>query len=1165
MPLPRLNLGNLRSLARALAAGLLITLVACSGGGGGGMSAVAPTIRSIEITPNNPQIAAGTSAQLVATAIFSDGSHQDVTSNVTWTSSNEQAATVSNGLATGLTAGSTTISASTASTIGQTTLAVTPATLMAIEVTPPNPSVAKGSNTRFKATGVFSDRSTQDLTSQVNWVSSNPAVATVTNAAGSAGMATATGTGATHINASLNGITSAAAMLTVTAATLVSIQVTPPSPSIANGLSRQFAAVGTYSDNSTQDLTAMVTWSSSDTNVATIDSSGARAGLAVATGVGASNISASLDAVTSPVAVLTVTAATLMSIEVTPPSPSIANGLTQQFTATGVYTDNSTQNVTTDVTWASSDATVAGISNAAGSNGLATAAGVGTSTITATSGAISSPPASMTVTGATLVSIQVTPPDPGLVNGLTQQFTAVGTFTDNSTQDLTGSVVWASSDGSVASISNATGSNGLATALSVGSADLSASLGGVTSPAVTLTVSPATLVSIQVTPPSPSIANGLTQQFTAIGIYTDNSTQDLTTSATWASSSPAVASVSNATGSNGLATGAATGSTDITASFAGVSSSAVSLAVTAATLVSIQVTPPSPSIANGLAQQFKAMGIYTDNSAQDLTSAVTWATSNSAIASISNAAGSSGLATSAGIGSTDITASLGSVTSPVAALTVSSATLVSIQVTPPTPGIANGMTQQFFAIGTYTDNSTQDLTDAVTWASTNTSVASISNASGSNGLATSAGVGSTDITATAGSVTSPVAALSVSAATLVSIEVTPPGPVIAKGTNQQFAAIGTYTDGSTQDLTGTATWSSSNPGVATVSNAAGTYGLAAAAGVGSADISASLDTVTSPAASLTVTGATLVSLEVTPASASIANGQTQQFTAIGTYTDSSTQDLTTAVTWASSSSAVATVSNAPGSSGLATAAGIGSANISASLDAVAAPAATLTVTAAVTGAAGVWSATPAAGTSAFMLSDAAGDFFYYTSSSTCMGLYTGTLIVSGSTVTGSGDFTPDVFGPVSGCPSAVHVNYSGTVSAGTSMTLTATPNGGGASSTINWTFNAIYSQGAALSMVAGTWSMPGGSTAVISATGAITAHDATTGCSLSGQLSVPDPTVNVYDVSAQYSGCTGSASSLNGVAMTGLATLDTSGVPRQFDAFLRSANKKKISAFSWTQ
>ncbi len=73
-----------------------------------------------------------------------------------------------------------------------------------------------------------------------------------------------------------------------------------------------------------------------------------------------------------------------MSIEVSPAAPSIANGLTQQFTATGLYSDNSTQDLTTEVTWASTDAAVATVSN----TGLATAASVGSTTVSATSGAV---------------------------------------------------------------------------------------------------------------------------------------------------------------------------------------------------------------------------------------------------------------------------------------------------------------------------------------------------------------------------------------------------------------------------------------------------------------------------------------------------------------------------------------------------------------------------------------------------------------------------------------------------------------------------------------------------------------------------------------------------------------------------------------------------------
>ncbi len=168
-----------------------------------------------------------------------------------------------------------------------------------------------------------------------------------------------------------------------------------------------------------------------------------------------------------------------------------------------------------------------------------------------------------------------------------------------------------------------------------------------------------TLISITVTPASPSIAAGTTQQFTATGHYSDNSTQNLTNSVTWSSSSPAVATISNSAGSQGLATGVGIGAATITAASGSVTGSAT-LTVTATALISISIGPSGPSIAQGTTLQFSATGNYSDGSIQILTSSVTWSSSNLAVATISNSTGSQGLATALGTGQTTITATLGS-------------------------------------------------------------------------------------------------------------------------------------------------------------------------------------------------------------------------------------------------------------------------------------------------------------------------------------------------------------------------------------------------------------------------------------------------------------------------------------------------------------------------
>jgi hypothetical protein len=106
---------------------------------------------------------------------------------------------------------------------------------------------------------------------------------------------------------------------------------------------------------------------------------------------------------------------------VLPAALSVANGLTQQFTATGLFTDNSTQNLTTQVTWASSDGAVATVSNDLGSNGLATTTAVGSTTVSATSGGVAGI--------ATLTVTSTAPSLDQLVAALLVAVTGVGTGT----------------------------------------------------------------------------------------------------------------------------------------------------------------------------------------------------------------------------------------------------------------------------------------------------------------------------------------------------------------------------------------------------------------------------------------------------------------------------------------------------------------------------------------------------------------------------------------------------------------------------------------------------------------------------------------------------------------------------------------------------------------
>lgn len=146
---------------------------------------------------------------------------------------------------------------------------------------------------------------------------------------------------------------------------------------------------------------------------------------------------------------------------------------------------------------------------------------------------------------------------------------------------------------------------------------------------------------------------------------------------------------------------------------------------------------------------------------------------------------------------------------------------------------------------------------------------------------------------------------------LTSIAVNPPTSTIPAGTGEQLTATGTYSDGTTKDLTQSVTWGSSDQSLAVISNATGSQGFVTGTKMGGVTIVAILPSApgVTGSASVTVTEATLVSIAVTPVNPSISDGATVQLKATGTYSDGSMKDLTNEVSWISSSETIAHVDN----------------------------------------------------------------------------------------------------------------------------------------------------------------------------------------------------------------------------------------------------------------
>ncbi len=501
-------------------------------------------------------------------------------------------------------------------------------------------------------------------------------------------------------------------------------------------------------------------------------------------------------------------------------------------------------------------------------------------------------------------------------------FTAVGLTAEGDTADV--DVTWSTTGGSISGQSRST--NGRrhyghwknSTCGSFGVAATSNPGGSSDTASVTVTC----VASVTVTPPSAAIPQGQTLQLTATPI--DTSGTPMTGQAVaWASSNGAVATV---TGS-GLVSAMAPGLATITATSGGKSGTAA-ITVTSVPVAAVDVAPAVATIPQGQTTQLTATP--KDAAGNPLAGrAVTWASSNGAVATVNN----SGLVSALAAGSATITATSEG-QSGSAGVTVTPVPVASVAVSPPTASIQVGQTAQLTA--TPKDASGNALSGrVVNWTSSNNSVATVS----SSGLVTGLAVGSATITATSEG-QSGGAAVTVTAAPMpvASVAVTPATPSIQVGQTVQLTA--TPKDASGNTLTGrTVGWTSSNTAVATVSPSGG---LVTGKAAGAATITATSEGKIGSAA-VTVTQVPVASVAVSPATATIQIGQTAQLTA--TPKDASGNTLSgRVVTWGSSSTSIATVNT----SGLVTGMVAGSATITATSEGKTGSA-TVTVTATSTG------------------------------------------------------------------------------------------------------------------------------------------------------------------------------------------------------------------------
>ncbi len=612
-----------------------------------------------------------------------------------------------------------------------------------------------------------------------------------------------------------------------------------------------------------------------------------------------------------------------------------------QYTATALTSDNRPFDVTANSAWNSTSADVAEVS----ADGLVFAIAAGATKIQATythEGIATTGSTNLAVEAPlTLIAVNVEPVSAEVLVKASISYTAWATFSDSSRDNITTQAAWRSADTAVAVVGSGS-DGGATTGVEAGTTqifadyeyqgqtfDCQAAVGC----AATVTVTdPVTIRAIQVTPANQEISVGNTEQYKAEAIFSDDSVLDVTTTAAWSSSESDKLALEEPTGLfRGVSPGSAVVSANVVFDGQNVSGQTSATVLEVPVIVErLVIEPVHGSVFVGNTLQYTATAYRSDDSHEDVTNGVTWLSDKQDIAVIGSG---TGLATGRAAGIAGISAvwqdENGEISEQVD-LEVKPAQATYLAIEPQDLASPAGYDIQYTAELHFSDGSSSPVTDNVTWSSSDEGVASIGNAPGNEGNARTLSVGITTISALHGeSGVGNSTGLEVSAVTIMGLTISPEeGLSLPAGTMENLTAQASYSDGTVDDVTDRAQWSTTHAQIATVSNAANGNpgGIVTGVQTGSTNATAVFESL-SANTSVEVTQAALESLDIKPESAQLQVGSTVAFTAEARFADGSSQIVTEDLTWQTDETDIAVISNDQSSAGVLTARADGSTTV----------------------------------------------------------------------------------------------------------------------------------------------------------------------------------------------------------------------------------------------
>lgn len=756
-----------------------------------------PILIAINLDMSSYRIKAGLTQSVITTAVYSDGSSQPVTDSVTYEIADTHIATVDlSGKIQGLVPGSTVLTVGYGGQTANAQVIIEEPTVTKITIDPKSFSIPLGSTKKVTVTATYSDNNTKDVTNSTWYSIQDSTVAQIDDT----GTITGLKIGRTSLSISYGGVSTGGFDIFVTEPVLDTIRLDMDTYRMAVNDVKYATVTAIYTDGSIKDVTNAV-FQISDTNIATVDATGKIMGLTP--GTTTLTVTYQNKTVTAQVIVdqLAVTAISLNATMYVIPA-----GLTRNVTVTATYSDSSTQDVTSSATFQIANTGIATVDATGKINGLTP----GTTTLTVNYQGITTS-AQVNVGQPEVMAIGLNMSSYSMPAGLTKNVTVAATYSDNSTKDVTYSVTYQIGNTGIATVD----ATGRITGLLPGTTTLTVSYQGKTATAE-VNVEQPIVTSISLDADNYVIPAGLTRNIAVTANYSDSSAKDVTTSATYQIANTNIATVDSA----GKITALVSGTTSLTVSYQGKTTTAA-VNVEAPVLTGIKLDANNYNITVNSTKNIVVKATYSDNSTGDITNSATYHITDASIATVSSTGMIKGLA----FGTAVLTVSYEGKTT-TAQVTVGEAVITKLSCNADQYNnywVTAGLTQKIMVTATYSDNSTKDVTNTVSYGIGNGTIAKVDD----TGTITGLNVGRTTLSfwlsgygAVGGyyiNVTEPV---------ITAVNIDTDTYSLQVNTVKNVSVTATYSDNSTKDVTNSATYEIANTNIASVDSTGKITGLA---------------------------------------------------------------------------------------------------------------------------------------------------------------------------------------------------------------------------------------------------------------------------------------------------------------------------------------------------